>query len=144
MFTGPFDESIIKRAQDKKLVKINIYNLRDWAKDKHRTVDDRPFGGGPGMVLMVEPIYQALKELRAKSKEPRVKTILLTPQGKVFDQKIAQKLAQEKHLIFVCGHYEGVDERVRKHLIRQPRQSLYPPSDYCRTAISRHPMCGCL
>jgi len=113
MFKGPFDESIVKRAQEKKLVEVKIHNLRKWAKDKHKTVDDRPFGGGVGMVLMIEPIYKALKELRQKDS----KVILLTPQGKVFNQKLAKKLSKEKHMIFICGHYEGVDERIREHLI---------------------------
>jgi len=113
MFKGPFDESIIKRAQEKGLVEIKIHNLRKWAKDKHKTVDDRPFGGGVGMVLMIEPIYKALKELRQKDS----RIILLTPQGKVFNQKLARKFSKEKHLIFICGHYEGVDERIREHLI---------------------------
>jgi len=113
MFKGPFDESMIKRAQEKGLAEIKIHNLRQWAKDKHKTVDSRPFGGGPGMVLMFEPLYEALKKLRrAKSK-----VLLLTPQGKVFQQKTAQNLSKEAHLILVCGHYEGVDERVRKYLV---------------------------
>lgn len=114
MFKGPFDESIVKRAINKKLVKIEVHNLRKWTKDKRKTVDDRPYGGGPGMILMVEPVYQALKELKTKSK---TKTILLTPQGKVFNQKIAQNLSQLDHLILICGHYEGVDERIRKYLV---------------------------
>jgi len=113
MFKGPFDESIIKRAQEKGLVEIKIHNLRKWAKDKHKTVDDRPFGGGVGMVLMIEPIYDALKELRKK----KSKIILLTPQGKVFNQKLARKFSKEKHIIFICGHYEGVDERIRERLV---------------------------
>jgi len=113
MFKGPFDESIIKRAQKKGLVEINIRNLRQWTKNKHKTIDDRPFGGGVGMVLMIEPIYDALKKLRQKGS----KVVLLTPQGKVFKQKMARTLAKEKHLIFICGHYEGVDERVREHLV---------------------------
>ncbi|KPJ70162.1 tRNA (guanine-N1)-methyltransferase [Microgenomates bacterium DG_75] len=113
MFQGPFNESIIKRAQEKGLVEIKIHNLRKWTKDKHKTADDRPFGGGTGMILMIEPIYDALKEL--KKKETRV--ILLTPQGKIFNQKMAQNLSKEKHLIFICGHYEGIDERVREHLV---------------------------
>lgn len=113
MFQGPFAESIIKRAQEKKLVKIKIHSLRDWAKDKHKTVDDRPFGGGVGMILMVKPIDAALKDLKKKNS----RVILLTPQGNVFHQKMAQKLVKEKHLIFICGHYEGVDERVRQHLV---------------------------
>jgi len=113
MFQGPFAESIIKRAQNKGLVEIKIHDLRKWAKDKHQTVDDRPFGGGVGMILMIEPIDEALKELRKKD----TKVILLTPQGKVFNQKMAKKLAREKHLLFICGHYEGVDERIREHLV---------------------------
>ena len=113
MFKGPFDESIIKRAQEKKLVEIKIHDLRQWAKDKRKTVDDHPFGGDPGMILMVEPIYQALKELKTKNS----KVVLLDPRAKVFNQKKALKFVKEGHLIFLCGHYEGVDERVRKHLI---------------------------
>lgn len=113
MFKGPFDESIVKRAQERDLVEIKIHNLRKWTKDKHKTVDNRPFGGGVGMVLMIEPIYKALKELRKKDS----RIILLTPQGKVFNQKLARKFSKEKHLIFICGHYEGVDERIREHLV---------------------------
>jgi tRNA (guanine37-N1)-methyltransferase len=113
MFKGPFGESIVQRAQEKDLITIKIHNLRQWAKDKRRTVDDRPFGGGTGMVLMIKPLNQALKELRQKNS----KVILLTPQGKPFNQKTAQKLAKLRHLILICGHYEGVDERVREHLI---------------------------
>lgn len=117
MFKGPFDESIIKRAQEKKLVEIKIHNLRQWAKDKHKTVDDRPFGGGVGMIIMIQPVYDALESLKTKNKKQKTKTILLTPQGKVFNQKIARRLSKLDHLIFICGHYEGVDERVRKHLV---------------------------
>jgi len=113
MFKGPFDESIIKRAQKKKLLEIKIHNLRKWADDKRGTVDDRPFGGGVGMILMIKPIYQALKDL----KKPNSKVILLSPKGQVFKQKIAKKLAQESHLIFIAGHYEDIDERVKEHLI---------------------------
>jgi len=117
MFKGPFEESIIKRAQNKGLVEIKIHNLRKWAVDKRGTVDDRPYGGGTGMILMIEPIYKALKELKSKVKSQKLKVILLDPRGKVFNQKIAQKLSKEQHLIFICGHYEGVDERVREHLV---------------------------
>ena len=113
MFKGPFSESIVKKAQEKGLLKIKIHNLRKWTKDKHKTVDDHSFGGGVGMVLMIEPIYKAIKELRKKES----KVILLTPQGKVFKQKRAEKLSKEKHLIFVCGHYEGIDERIREKLV---------------------------
>ncbi|MBM3208806.1 tRNA (guanosine(37)-N1)-methyltransferase TrmD [Candidatus Shapirobacteria bacterium] len=110
MFQGPFAESIIKRAQEKKLVEINIHNLRNWANDKRGTVDDRPYGGGAGMVLMIEPIYNALKSLKPKIE----KTVLLSPRGKVWNQEMARKYAKLKHLILVCGHYEGVDERIKK------------------------------
>lgn len=113
MFKGPFDESIIKRSQDKKLAEINIHNIRKWAQDKHKTVDDRPYGGGVGMVLKVEPIYSALKDLRGKE----TKVILLSPQGKVFNQKKARNLSQLKHIVLIAGHYEGFDERIRQHLV---------------------------
>ena len=114
MFSGPFDESILRRAQNKGLVEIKIHNLRDWVKDKRKTVDDRPYGGGVGMILMVEPIYNALKDLK-NEKIKGEKTILLTPRGKVFNQKTAQKFSKLKHLIFITGHYEGYDERIAKY-----------------------------
>ena len=112
MFFGPFGESIIKRATDKKLVAIKIHNLRDWAIDKRGTVDDRPYGGGAGMILRVEPIYNALKALE-KVKAKNRKTILLTPKGKIFNQQKAQRLSQLDEIILICGHYEGFDERIR-------------------------------
>lgn len=119
MFEGVLGESMLKRAQKKGAVGIGIHNLRDWTSDKHRTADDKPFGGGPGMVMKVEPVYLALKELRkakgGRSKSGgRGKVILLTPQGRRFDQRIAKELAEEKRLILICGHYEGVDERIRE------------------------------
>ena len=124
MFRGPFAESIVQRAQDKSLVEIKIHDLRNWTKNKHQTVDDRPFGGGVGMVLMVEPIDLALQELKSSNTSekssrhhPRSRTILLTPQGKTFTQSKARQLAKIDHLILICGHYEGVDERIREHLI---------------------------
>jgi len=117
MFQGPFAESIVKRAMGKGLITVNLHDLRQWTADKHQTVDDRPFGGGVGMVLMVEPIYKALKELTPHSKTSQQKVILLTPQGKVFNQKIAGNLSKQKHLILICGHYEGVDERIREFLV---------------------------
>jgi len=113
MFQGPFDESLIKRAQEKGLVEIRIHNLRKWTEDKHKTVDDRPYGGGPGMIMMIEPLDKALKKLKQKNS----KVILLTPQGKVFKQKTAMRFAKLSHLILLCGHYEGVDERIREHLV---------------------------
>src|SRR4030067_2851503 len=94
MFNGPFDSSMIKRARDEGLVEINIHNLRDWAKDKHKTVDDRPYGGGKGMVIRVDVVDKAFRDLRPKTKDQRLKTILLSPQGKVFKQKKAQQLAK--------------------------------------------------
>jgi len=118
MFKGPFDESIIKRARDKKLMEINIHNLRKWTKDKYKTVDDRPYGGGAGMILKVEPVYKALKELKPPTTNYQSPTtLLLSPQGKPFNQETAQRLSKLSHLILLCGHYEGVDERIRKRLI---------------------------
>lgn len=113
MFQGPFEESIVARARKKGLVEIKIHDLRQWAKDKHKTVDDRPYGGGVGMILLVEVIDRALKDLKRKNS----KVILLTPQGKLFDQKKAKSFSELKHLVLICGHYEGVDERVREHLV---------------------------
>ncbi|NQV13463.1 MAG: tRNA (guanosine(37)-N1)-methyltransferase TrmD [Parcubacteria group bacterium] len=112
MFPGYLNESIIGRAQKKKLVKINQHNFRDYATDKHKTVDDSPYGGGPGMVLKVEPIYRCLQKItRAKKKKRKI--ILLTPQGKTFDQPMARRLAKLDQLVLICGRYEGFDERVR-------------------------------
>ena len=108
MFRGPFDESIVKRAQNKKLVEIKIHNLRQWTEDKHQTVDDRPFGGGTGMILMIEPLVKAVEDL----KTPDSKIILLSPRGTVWKQRLAKKYSSPKHLILICGHYEGVDERI--------------------------------
>jgi len=114
MFSGPFDTSMLKKAQDNGLVEINIHNLRDWSTDKHNTTDDRPYGGGPGMVLMIEPIYNALSELVIKGTST---VILLTPQGKKYDQTQVKKLSKLSHIILIAGHYEGFDERIRQHLI---------------------------
>jgi tRNA (guanine37-N1)-methyltransferase len=113
MFGGPFDTSMLKKAQDKSLVEINIHDLREYSTDKHKSVDDRPFGGGPGMVLMIEPIERALKNLKSKGS----KVILLSPQGSMFKQKKAKEFSKLKHLILIAGHYEGFDERIREHLI---------------------------
>lgn len=117
MFQGPFQESIIKRAQDKGLVKITIHNLRAWAQDPHKTVDDRPYGGGTGMILMIEPIYYALQDLKQKTKSKKQRVILLSPGGKRFNQRKAQNLAKLDHLILIAGHYEDIDHRVRRHLV---------------------------
>jgi tRNA (guanine37-N1)-methyltransferase len=110
MFEGILDESIIKRAQEKKLVKIKVHNLRDWSADKHKKADDKPYGGGPGMILSCQPIFDAVRKLAG----PRSRVILLSPQGKRLNQTLANRLAKLKHLILICGHYEGVDDRVRK------------------------------
>lgn len=118
MFQGPFAESILRRAQDKSLVKIEIHNLRKWTKDKRKTVDDRPFGGGVGMVMRVDVIDRAVSSIKKQVLSiKKTRIILLSPAGKIFNQKIARRLAKEKHLIFICGHYEGVDERVREYLV---------------------------
>lgn len=109
MFDGFVNESIIKRAIDTKKVEINIHNFRDYSKDPHQKVDDYGFGGGPGMVLMPQPIFDAVEDL----KRDNSKVILLTPQGQTYSQKMAYDLSCEKHLIFICGHYEGFDERIR-------------------------------
>lgn len=107
-----FKASIIGRALRRKKIKIDLINLRDFAADKHRTVDDKPFGGGVGMILRIAPIFAALQKAKKGTKKRRI--ILLTPQGKVFNQKTAQRLTRFAHLILICGHYEGVDARVGK------------------------------
>jgi len=114
MFRGPFDESIVKRAQDKGLVKINLHNLRQWAVDKRGSVDDKPYGGGAGMVIRVDVVAKALEDINIISKKAR--TILLTPQGKVFTQEKARELSKLDRIILICGHYEGFDERIREYL----------------------------
>ena len=101
------------RAMKNGIVEINAVNLRDYTHDRHQTVDDKPFGGGPGMLMKPEPLFEAVEALRKDD----TKVILTGPRGEQFSQKIASELAQESHLIIVCGHYEGVDERVRKHLV---------------------------
>jgi tRNA (guanine37-N1)-methyltransferase len=112
MFAGPLDESIVKRAREAKLLDLKIHNLRDWTHDRHKTVDDRPFGGGPGMLLKVEPLFEAIEALQRET----TRVILLSPSGRKFDQTIARKLAQSDDLLLVCGSYEGFDERVREAL----------------------------
>ena len=116
MFRGPFDESMIKRARKKGILEINLHNLRDFTGDRHRTVDDLPYGGGAGMVMKPEPLFRAVEKVK-EEKRSSWKVILLSPQGQPFAQEKAKELAQEEALIFICGHYEGVDERVREHLI---------------------------
>jgi tRNA (guanine37-N1)-methyltransferase len=112
MFAGPLDESIIKRARTKGLLDLKVHDLRDWTHDRHRTVDDRPFGGGPGMLMKPEPIFEAVESLCRDG----TKVILLSPAGRKFDQRIARELAEQKDLLLVIGHYEGFDERLRQSL----------------------------
>ena len=112
MFAGPLDESIIKRARRAGVLDLQIHNLRDYAHDRHKTVDDRPFGGGPGMLLKPEPIFEAVEKL----KRDGTRVVLLSPAGRKFTQAIARGLAQLEHVLLVTGHYEGFDERVREAL----------------------------
>ena len=112
MFAGPLDESIIMRARKAGLLDLTIHNLRDYAHDRHRTVDDRPFGGGPGMLLKPEPIFEAVESLAG----PQTRVILFSPSGRPFSQAIAAELARAERLLLVSGHYEGFDERIRAEL----------------------------
>ncbi len=107
-FQGPFDVSMIKRAVENGLIEINLLNIRDFADNRHKTVDDRPYGGGPGMVMMPEPVAKAIRSVKKEG----AKVIYLSPQGRKLDAALSRELAQQKHLILLCGHYEGVDERV--------------------------------
>jgi len=113
IFEGPLDESILKRAQTKGLVAIRVHNLRDFTHDKHRVVDDKPYGGGPGMLMKPEPIFEAVEKLR----RPDSRVILMTPQGTALTQSRAHDFSTKSHLLIICGHYEGVDERVREALV---------------------------
>lgn len=115
IFEGPLDESILKRAREAGLVQIRVHNLRDFTHDKHRVVDDRPYGGGPGMLMKPEPIFEAVETLR----RPDTRVVLMTPQGTPFTQQRARQLATLSHLLIICGHYEGVDERVREALVHE-------------------------
>jgi len=112
MFAGPLDESIIKRARQAGLLDLHLHQLRDWTHDRHKTVDDRPFGGGPGMLLKPEPIFEAVESLQRE----KTRVVLMSPSGRKFDQAIARELAQQEHLLIVTGHYEGFDERIREGL----------------------------
>src|SRR5215472_15600345 len=112
MFAGPLDESIIMRARKKGLLDLKVHDLRQWTHDRHKTVDDRPFGGGPGMLMKPGPIFEAVESLRRE----QTKVILLSPGGRKFDQAIARELAQQKDMLLVTGHYEGFDERLRRSL----------------------------
>src|SRR5665811_1229792 len=121
-FTGPFDYGILKRARTTGLVDIATHDLRRFTHDRHRTVDDRPFGGGEGMVLKPEPIFECLESLAVSSREERMRedsretVVLLSPQGELFSQAIAQDLTARERVLLICGRYEGVDERVSQHL----------------------------
>jgi tRNA (guanine37-N1)-methyltransferase len=115
---APLNESMMKRAQENKIVDLQVHNLRDWTTDKHHIVDDAPFGGGQGMVMKPEPIFAAVEELRTASRtDTKSKVIFMSPAGRRFDQQLATELSKESHLIIICGHYEGVDHRVIEHLV---------------------------
>jgi tRNA (guanine37-N1)-methyltransferase len=114
---GPFRESMINRAVEQNLVEINLVDLRDYTVDRHRQVDDTPYGGGCGMILKPEPLFSAVESLKEKSPARSLRVILMTPQGRTLDQQLAKKLASMEHLVLICGRYEGVDERVRLALV---------------------------
>lgn len=115
MFAGPLDHSIVGRAREQRLVDIAIHDIRDWAPDRHHVVDDYPYGGGPGMVLKPEPVFAAVEAVQGMA-SPSGTVVLLTPQGRVLTQALVRELAGRPRLLILCGHYEGFDERVRKHL----------------------------
>ena len=115
MFVGPFDESIIKRAADAGLVEIHVHDIRQWAKGRHQVADDYPYGGGPGMVMKPEPVFEATEAVLEMAPE-RGPVVLLTPIGRTFDHEMAVELSQEQRLVLLCGHYEGFDARVHEHL----------------------------
>jgi tRNA (guanine37-N1)-methyltransferase len=116
MFSGVLGSSILKKAHEKHAVQYNIINIRDYSDNKHQTVDDYPYGGGAGMVLKPQPIFDAVDSL-INHEAPKPRIILLCPQGRQYNQKVAEELATEDHLVFICGHYEGYDERIREHLV---------------------------
>jgi len=115
MIEGPLEESILKRARERGLVQVRVHNLRDFTHDKHRVVDDKPYGGGQGMLLKPEPIFEAVEKLR----RPETCVVLMSPQGRRLNQSLVQALATRAHLLIICGHYEGVDERVREALVEE-------------------------
>jgi tRNA (guanine37-N1)-methyltransferase len=115
IFSGYLTQSLLKLALDRGLVQINLWNIRDWAKGKHHSVDDRPFGGGPGMVIMPEPVYDCVEAVQAKDPEPGL-LVMLTPTGRRLDQALVRELAGRKRLLLLCGRYEGFDERIRQGL----------------------------
>jgi len=119
-FRGPFDYGIVRRAQQSKIVELHVHDLRSFTHDRHRTVDDRPFGGGEGMVMKPEPIFECVESLGVNTREERrgkkESVVLLSPQGELFTQAVAEELAQLERVVLICGRYEGVDERVSEHL----------------------------
>ncbi len=115
IFAPYLQSSILQRAIENQILQVNLHNIRDWTSDKHHITDDAPFGGGGGMVMKPEPIFTAIEDVLGTP--PQCPVILLTPQGRVFNQRIAEELAQHDHLALLCGHYEGVDERVRQHIV---------------------------
>ncbi|SMQ70445.1 tRNA (guanine37-N1)-methyltransferase [Bacillus sp. OV166] len=117
MFTGVLGQSILQKAAEKSAVNYNVVNFRGFADNKHSTVDDYPYGGGAGMVLKPQPIFDAVTVLKEKAKSTNPRVILLCPQGERYEQRKAEELAKEEHLIFICGHYEGYDERIREHVV---------------------------
>jgi tRNA (guanine37-N1)-methyltransferase len=119
MFAGPLDCSILKRAVEQDLVHFNIHNIRDFTHDKHHTADDYAYGGGAGMVMKAGPVFEAVESIQAQSGDSSLQPsiILMTPQGRRFNQSIAAELSARPWLMFICGHYEGIDERIRQHLV---------------------------
>jgi len=117
MFDGPFSTSMLKAATESGALEISIIDIRDYATDRHRTVDDYPFGGGSGMIMKCEPVYSAVEAALGGRDPGEVTTVLLSPQGRVFDQDVARELAEKKEITLICGHYKGVDERIRDHLV---------------------------
>ena len=123
MFEGPLGESIIGRAVSRGVVRIEVHDLREFTRDRHRQADDRPYGGGPGMVMKPEPVFEAVEYLTGRAasslRDRQMRVILMSPQGKPFTQEKAKELAERRHLIFICGHYEGIDERVGEKLVAE-------------------------
>ena len=117
MFTGPLNASILKRARERGLVTVNLVNIRDFSPNKHHTVDDTPYGGGAGMVMGPEAVFGAVEKATGKQSRKPDRVILLCPQGQPLDQQMANRLASEEYLVLICGHYEGIDERVRENLV---------------------------
>ncbi len=115
MFAGPFDESILKRARETGVVEINVHNLRDWTHDRHHKTDDEQYGGGDGMVMLAKPLIEATEDLSGR-REGHSHIVLTTPQGRIFSQEIAEELSKKEHLLVLCGHYKGVDQRVIDYL----------------------------